>query len=256
VLLVEDSPVNLEVCLTILESMGCQVETAINGRQALDRYRHREFDLIFMDCQMPEMDGYETTTEIRRREAAFCRRTPIIALTGNVIEGAREKCLAAGMDDYLAKPFTLDQMKTMLISWLEPSSPAFNKHRTSLTASPAALGSVDYRVLESLSTLQKDGRPDVAQQVVRLFFEAAADLLRDLQEGIAHNDAVRVHHASHALKSASANVGAVTLSSHCRELEAIAQSGAIAEAATIVAAIVEDYRAAELLLSARLPQVA
>jgi two-component system, sensor histidine kinase and response regulator len=256
VLLVEDSPVNLEVCVTILESVGCQVETAINGRQALDRYRHREFDLIFMDCQMPEMDGYETTTEIRRREAAFCRRTPIIALTGNVIEGAREKCLAAGMDDYLAKPFTLDQMKTMLISWLEPSSPAFNKHRTSLTASPAALGSVDYRVLESLSTLQKDGRPDVAQQVVRLFFEAAADLLRDLQEGIAHNDAVRVHHASHALKSASANVGAVTLSSHCRELEAIAQSGDISEAATIVAAIVEDYRAAELLLSARLPQVA
>jgi two-component system, sensor histidine kinase and response regulator len=256
VLLVEDSPVNLEVCVTILESMGCQVETAANGRQALDRYRQDEFDLIFMDCQMPEMDGYETTAEIRRREAPSRRRTPIIALTGNVVEGARERCLTAGMDDYLAKPFTLDQMKTMLTSWLEPSSPVLKKDRTLLTTSPAATGPVDYRVLESIRNLQRDGRTDVAQQVIRLFFKSAADLLRELQEGIAENDAVRVHHASHALKSASANVGAVTLSSHCRELEVIAQSGVVAEATTIVTAIIEDYRAAESILSARLPQVA
>jgi HPt (histidine-containing phosphotransfer) domain-containing protein len=147
-------------------------------------------------------------------------------------------------------------MKTMLTLWLEPSSPALKKDRMLLTTSPAAIGPVDYRVLESIRNLQRDGRTDVAQRVIRLFFKAAADLLRELQEGVAENDAVRVHHASHALKSASANVGAVTLSSHCRELEVIAQSGAVAEATTIVTAIIEDYRAAESLLSARLPQVA
>jgi HPt (histidine-containing phosphotransfer) domain-containing protein len=89
-----------------------------------------------------------------------------------------------------------------------------------------------------------------------LFFKAGSDLLHDLQEGVVNNDVARVHHASHALKSVSANVGAVTLSSHCRELEAIARSGTVCDAATIVGVIIEDYRVAEMLLSARLPEAA
>ena len=148
VLLVEDSPVNLEVCVTILESMGCRVETATNGLHAIDRYAGGQFDLIFMDCQMPEMDGYDATAEIRRLEALSHRRTPIIALTGNVIEGARERCLAAGMDDYLAKPFTLDQMRAMLTVWLKSSSPAPKRGLALLPASPPPAELVDFAVLE------------------------------------------------------------------------------------------------------------
>src|SRR5271166_4756233 len=87
VLLVEDSPVNLEVGVAILESMGCTVETATNGLRALDRYANRVFELIFMDCQMPEMDGFDTTAEIRRREALSGGRTPIVALTASVLDG-------------------------------------------------------------------------------------------------------------------------------------------------------------------------
>jgi two-component system, sensor histidine kinase and response regulator len=256
VLVVEDSPVNLEVCITILEGLGCKVETATNGLEAIDRYAQGEFELIFMDCQMPEMDGYEATAEIRKHETFSKHRTPIIALTGNVIEGARERCLAAGMDDYLAKPFTLDQMKAMLTLWLRSSSPALMKNGPALPVLLASREPVDYQVLESLSHIQKGGGVDIVQEVIRLFFKSAGELLVDLREGVANNDAARVHHASHALKSASANVGAVTLSSHCRELEAIAQSGAVAETDAIVRAIIEDYRMAELLLSARLPEVA
>ena len=149
VLLVEDSPVNLEVCVAILESMGCTVETATNGLHAIDRHASGEFGLILMDCQMPEMDGYEATAEIRRREAFSHRRTPIVALTGNVIEGARERCLAAGMDDYLAKPFTLDQMKAMLTAWLGPSAPAGKRDHLALVAtSPTPAESVNSEVLE------------------------------------------------------------------------------------------------------------
>jgi two-component system, sensor histidine kinase and response regulator len=165
-------------------------------------------------------------------------------------------CLKAGMDDYLAKPVTLDQMKAMLTTWLDRSSSALKTDQSASSSSPHSPGPVDFGVLEALSLLQKDGQPDVVHQVISLFFKAAGDLLRDLQEGVANNDAVRVRHASHALKSVSANVGAVTLSSHCRELEAIAQSGAVCDAATIVAAIIEDYRSAEVLLSARLPEAA
>src|SRR5204862_3713720 len=171
VLLVEDSPVNLEVCVLVLERLGCVVETATNGWDALERHANREFGLIFMDCQMPEMDGYEATAEIRRRESQSHRHTPIIALTGNVIAGARERCLAAGMDDYLAKPFTLDQMKAMLTAWFSP--PTLGARRDHLALVPASLSPepVDYKVLDSLRKLQKEQRSDIVQPIIKLFFK-------------------------------------------------------------------------------------
>lgn len=255
--MVEDSPVNLEVCVAILDSMGCIVETATNGLQALDRHATGEFGLIFMDCQMPEMDGYDATAEIRRRESFSNRHTPIVALTGNVIEGARERCLAVGMDDYLAKPFTLDQMKAMLAAWLTRSAPAVKRDRLALvTSSLPPTEPFDHKVLDSLRQLQREGRPDIVQQVINLFFKAAARLLKDLEEGAANGDAALLRDASHALKSASANMGAVALSSRCTELEAMAKAGSVSDAVPMVGAIVEDYRAVEILLSARLPKVA
>jgi len=256
VLLVEDSPVNLEVCVFRLESLGCVVETATNGWHALERHADSEFGLIFMDCQMPEMDGYEATAEIRRREAQSHRHTPIIALTGNVIAGARERCLAAGMDDYLAKPFTLDQMKAMVTAW--SSSPTLRAPRDHLALVPASPSPepIDYKVLDSLRQLQKEQRSDIVQQVIKLFFKGAASLLKDLERGATNHDASLLHQASHALKSVSANIGAVALSSRCKELEAIAQSGIVSDAAPMVRAILEDYRMAEILLSDRLQKVA
>src|SRR5436305_15339609 len=104
VLLVEVYPVNLEVAVGILESFGCKVETATNGVEALDRYAARDYGLIFMDCQLPGMDGFEATAAIRRQETDPDRRVPIVALTASAIEGEREQCLAAGLDDYLLYP--------------------------------------------------------------------------------------------------------------------------------------------------------
>jgi signal transduction histidine kinase/CheY-like chemotaxis protein/HPt (histidine-containing phosphotransfer) domain-containing protein len=257
VLLVEDSIVNLEVGVAILESMGCRVETAVNGVRALERHAGGEFSLIFMDCQMPEMDGFDTTAEIRRREACSGRRTPIIALTASVVEDGRERCLAVGMDDYLAKPFTLEQMRAMLATWLSPSdAPARRDHLSLIAASPGSVAPIDHTVLDSLRQLQKESRPDIVQQVIDLFFKGAADLLRDLETGAANGDAELLHHASHALKSASANVGAVALADRCRELEALARSGIVPDAVRAVKEIREDYRVVEASLSARLPQVA
>jgi CheY-like chemotaxis protein len=254
VLLVEDSPVNLEVCVAILESLCCTVKTATNGWHALEQCADSQFDLIFMDCQMPEMDGYEATAEIRRRESRSRCHTPIIALTGNVIEGARERCLAAGMDDYLAKPFTLDQIKAMLTTWSGPPPPRATRDHLALVPPPSE--PVDYKVLDSLRQLQKDQRSDIVQQVMNLFFKGAASLLKDLERGATTHDALLLHQASHALKSVSANVGAIALSSRCEELEAMAQSGVVADVTPMVKAIVEDYRMAEILLSDRVQKVA
>jgi CheY-like chemotaxis protein len=257
VLLVEDSPVNLEVGVAILESMGCRVETAVNGLRALDRHANDEFDLIFMDCQMPEMDGFQTTIEIRRRESVVGRHTPIVALTASVVEDGRQRCLAVGMDDYLAKPFTLEQMRAMLAAWLIPRARTLAPEQSPfVTASPSVAEAIDDRVLDSLRRLQREGRPDIVQQVIELFFKGAADLLKDLDNGAANDDPALLFHASHALKSASANIGAVVLSSRCRELEAMARAGVVPDAARLVRAIREDFRTVETGLSERLPRVA
>jgi signal transduction histidine kinase/CheY-like chemotaxis protein len=277
VLLVEDNPVNLEVAVGILETFGCEVESATNGLEALEQYESGEYGLIFMDCQMPEMDGFEATAEIRKREAQSGTRIPIVALTASAIEGDRERCLAAGMDDYLAKPFTAEQMKTALVTWLGPATrgttgaSAKRDHLTLVTsarrAEPAPpsqpepveatdLEPIDDSVLNALAQLQREGRPDIVNRVITLFLESAPALLKDLEQGAAKGDTALLHRASHTLKSASANVGAALLSARCRELEMLARSGAVPDAAARVETIVGDYQRAKSALTARLPRVA
>ncbi len=118
VLVVEDNAINQSIAYAMLRALGCDVETADNGLEALRSLDRRRFDLVLMDCQMPEMDGYAATAEIRRREEAGEIRVPIVALTANALEGDRERCLAAGMDDYLAKPYVRSQIAALLYRWL------------------------------------------------------------------------------------------------------------------------------------------
>ncbi|MFO1399833.1 MAG: ATP-binding protein [Steroidobacteraceae bacterium] len=126
VLLVEDNVVNQEVAQALLEAIGCQSEVAGNGVDALARLAAgHDFDVVLMDCQMPEMDGYEATRQLRVREAASGRHVPVIALTANAMAGDRESCLAAGMDDFLSKPFQLVELEQALDRWCpRPAGPA------------------------------------------------------------------------------------------------------------------------------------
>jgi CheY-like chemotaxis protein len=118
VLLVEDNPVNLQVGLGMLHSLGCTTYTALNGREALEMLDRQDFDIVLMDCQMPEMDGFEATRRQRARERQEKRRSvPIVALTANAVAGDRQRCLDAGMDDYLAKPFACKDLEKMLFRW-------------------------------------------------------------------------------------------------------------------------------------------
>jgi signal transduction histidine kinase/ActR/RegA family two-component response regulator len=118
ILLVEDNAANLRVTRALLETLGCDVTTAVNGLEAVAAYRREKFDLVLMDCQMPEMDGYRATREIRRLEADLDRATPIVALTAHAMDGSREQCLAAGMNDQLSKPLTLAALTAKLEEWL------------------------------------------------------------------------------------------------------------------------------------------
>ena len=122
VLLAEDNTINLEVARGMLENFGCEVDGASNGQETLEHHAVGIYDLIFMDCQMPDMDGFQATVEIRKRELHSGQRVPIVALTANAIHGDREKCLRAGMDDYIPKPFTAAQMHAALAKWTKFSS--------------------------------------------------------------------------------------------------------------------------------------
>jgi HPt (histidine-containing phosphotransfer) domain-containing protein len=170
------------------------------------------------------------------------------------------------MDDYVPKPFTADQMRSAVATWIGRSARgAGNGKRNHLTLvapveapppTPSAGEPIDDRVLTSLARLQRDGRPDIVSRVITLFLESAPALVAELEEGAATGDMAVLHRASHTLKSASANVGANVLSAHCKDLEAMARAGSVPDAPLRVRTIIEDYRRAHAALTALLPQVA
>jgi signal transduction histidine kinase/DNA-binding response OmpR family regulator len=117
VLVAEDNVINQKVAVRLLEKLGCRIDVAANGQEAVTMLAQFAYDVVFMDCQMPEMDGFAATAEIRQREASTGRHVPIIAMTANAMQGDREACLAAGMDDYVSKPVSLDSLVTMVRKW-------------------------------------------------------------------------------------------------------------------------------------------
>jgi signal transduction histidine kinase/DNA-binding response OmpR family regulator len=137
ILVAEDNPINQKLVRRILEKSGCQVDVADNGAEAVDMWAASSYDIVLMDCQMPVMDGFEAAHEIRRREADKVRRTPIVALTANTMQGDRDKCLEAGMDDFISKPFSATTLHNALQHWIRPRPQP---------AELAAAGGVDIRL--------------------------------------------------------------------------------------------------------------
>jgi CheY-like chemotaxis protein len=120
VLVAEDNVINQKVAVRLLEKLGCRIDVAANGQEAVTMLVQFAYDVIFMDCQMPEMDGFAATAAIRQREASTGRHVPIIAMTANAMQGDRENCLAAGMDDYVSKPVSFDSLVVMMRKWAAP----------------------------------------------------------------------------------------------------------------------------------------
>ena len=236
-LLVEDNAINQEIALAMLEDSGYDATPADNGRRALALWERYPFDVILMDCQMPEMDGFEATRRVRRMEAQQGRdRTPIIALTANAILGDRELCLDAGMDDYLAKPYTRAALLAVLARWRPASAAPKAAQAPAVTvpavqqapAEPAAL--LDAAALQNLRAMRRPGRPDVLGRIIDLFYSDAPRLLGQLEVAARASDATALLLAAHTLKSSCANVGALGLSATCREIEQYARGNDVASA--------------------------
>ncbi len=258
ILVAEDSPVNREVAVGMLEILGYQVEMAENGRQALELAGRSHFDLVLMDCQMPEMDGLTATAEIRRRESSFGeRRHTIIALTANAMQGDREQCLAAGMDDYLTKPYTQMQLQTVVQKWLnkqapqQPPAPVSSAKpashgvsaQTAADSAPAA-PSMDPKALDGIRALQRPNRPDVLASVLRKYLDNSRDSVDALQNAIRANDPAGLQAVAHRLKSSSAQLGALAVAARCKELEAMGAQKNLIEADRIWAELQSEYAAA------------
>ncbi|PWV58453.1 hybrid sensor histidine kinase/response regulator [Plasticicumulans acidivorans] len=216
ILLVEDSQVNQTVAIAMLKKAGYQVDAVGNGIEAVHAVRTLPYDLVLMDLAMPEMDGFEATAEIRHLSGAE-RDLPIIAMTANALPGDRERCLAAGMDDYLTKPIDRMQMLATLDRWLAQtaaSAPATEAPPS--TPAPTALAPVvDPAVLDQL---EADTDREVLTRIVNLFVDEARGRLDAIDTALASEDWVRLQREAHTLKSSAGTFGAKQLQSHARRL--------------------------------------
>ena len=234
VLLAEDNPTNQKIGVLMLEKLGCRIDVAANGQEALDMLALAPYDVVFMDCQMPEVDGYEATAEIRRRERNGAPRVPIIAMTANAMEGDRERCLAAGMDDYVSKPVKPAALESALRRCL-----------------PAAVGS---RALDpaGLAEFVEVAGTDTAlrDELIETFLSDADERVAAMRAAAAAGERETLRKTAHALKGSSASLGARGVAALAGKLEADAGALASNQASALVESIGREIERVRVELDA------
>lgn len=264
VLVVEDNESNQIVARAHLERFGLQVEMVGDGQLALDRLAQESFDLILLDCQMPVVDGFAVCSEIRRREGDG-PHVPIVALTANAMLDDRQRCLAAGMSDYLAKPYSGAEIASVLARWLRPER---RKDRAAgeavevvevtggaheSTPGIAGLAAVDRSVLDQMRALSPDD-DSLVQQLLGAFLNGARGYVETLGAPAAGCD--EIARAAHALKSGCFNVGALDLAERCKVVEAWARAGDETAVRAAQPALLRAWLRAEAELQAMLDEIA
>ena len=226
-LVAEDNPVNQLVAKKMLERIGCRADVAANGKEAVDAVRTVPYDVVFMDCQMPEMDGYEATRHIRTLEGS-AGKTLVIAMTANALLGDREKCIASGMDDYLSKPVTQVALETVLEKWESFKTAAReNPAEAPAPAGSGRVSSIDPDKIAELKELALGADPGWLETLVHRFFEDAADRMQKLRVAYRNNDAKTVGELAHALKGSSATMGASQMKEIAERLQFLGRSGSL-----------------------------
>ena len=271
-LLVEDNPVNLAVGEKLLSVLGYACDIAVNGQIALEKMATGQYNLVLMDCQMPVLDGYSATREWRDRETLqkLPLRLPIVAMTANAMAGDRQRCLDAGMDDYLSKPVSREQLENCLQRWLpgrasfepreipEPTAQALPALRSvSAIAAPARPGApvvfpvLDHSMLDELHEIAGDE----TARIIGLFLEDAPRLIAQLESAAAVPDLDAMRDAAHTLKSSSANVGAMALSTAAKRVELGARAMKLDRPAVAVALVIAEYARARMALQGYVSQL-
>ncbi len=217
ILLAEDNIVNQKVAIRQLQKLGYRADAVANGREAIEALSRISYDLILMDCQMPEMDGYEATAEIRRLEGET-RRTPIVAMTAHALTGDRGKCIAAGMDEYITKPVKLEELARVLEFFLRTPG-ADPEGQSGLTTVPL----VD---VERMHEMMGD-EPVEFQEIANLYLDQMSKNLRQLESAVASGNHVEVELIAHNCAGTSANCGMNAVAIPFRELETVGRNGCL-----------------------------
>jgi CheY-like chemotaxis protein len=258
VLVVEDNIVNQKVAAKMLEREGYRVDVAANGQEAVEAVAQIPYVLVFMDCQMPVMDGYEATRAIREQEASLIQhgaqdargatiaarggtpRLPIIAMTANAMDGDRERCLEAGMDDYIAKPVRRENLEAVLGRWQTDRAGSAGEPPASLSEERGnAAASVDPAVLTDLRQLDATG--ELLTTIITLFLDETPRLQERMQAAFCRTDATALAEAAHTLKGSSGNLGATHMQQLCGELQTLGRANDLTTAGDCLARLGVEF---------------
>ena len=225
ILVAEDHEINRRLAVLMLEKLGCRADYAANGQEAVTAWEQFGYDVILMDCQMPVMDGYEATREIRRREAGSPSRPRvlIVAMTANAMHGDREKCLAAGMDHYISKPVRLEALQAALMGAAEP--PAVPSPSSSPAPEPAADSDELTKSTAALTGLASDFGPGTAATLIRAFLDETPRLFSEMRSAATKQDRSGFRRTAHTLAGSSSMFGLVEFRALARQVEAQSQGG-------------------------------
>jgi CheY-like chemotaxis protein len=223
----EDNPVNQKLIVRLLEKLGLQADVVGNGAEAVEAFSLRSYSAVLMDCQMPEMDGFEATVAIRRQNQQDGMHTPIIAVTAHAMKGDRERCLAAGMDDYVTKPIRPDILKKVLEQWLPPI-PAPSASTPALPPSEAP-----FNLQAALDRVEGDR--ELLSEMATLFLTEYPRFVQQLHQAIAENDAATVNYAAHTLKGSVGNFVDEETAATAFVLEKMGREGELTQAPVALA---------------------
>ncbi|MBS1189317.1 MAG: hypothetical protein H6R10_1109 [Rhodocyclaceae bacterium] len=247
ILIAEDNQTNRVVAAGMLRLLGCTSGVAEDGSEAIAAWQSGHWDLILMDCNMPETDGYQATASIRRQEAASGRRIPIVAMTANTQAVDIEKCLAAGMDDHLGKPLTLHTLAAKLQHWLEWSE-------IPLVEQPKAPEAAAGEPLDSAVLMQlREALGDAVGAAIRPFLEDMPGYLLELEAAVSNGNSATLRQVAHIIKGAAGNLGANTIASVAKELELHAEAGALTGTGDLVTRLRTEFALVEPALASHLP---
>ncbi|OGB28833.1 MAG: hypothetical protein A3F78_07430 [Burkholderiales bacterium RIFCSPLOWO2_12_FULL_61_40] len=241
ILIVEDNRTSQTIAAGMLEMLGCKSEVAANGRVAVQAFMNKPWDLILMDCNMPEMDGYEATAVIRGLESERGRRVPIVAMTANTQAIDIEKCLSAGMDDHLSKPLTLDNLTARLQRWLADldavALPSVDLVQTSATTMQSGADPIDQAVIARL----REALGGAIGQAIRPFLEDMPSYLDELTAAVQVGECETLRRAAHAIKGAAWNFGALELAALAKQMETLAEAQQVDQAGRLVPELRAQY---------------
>src|SRR5436305_4712069 len=252
ILLAEDNTVNQKLAVRLLDRMGYRADVVANGLEVLEALQRQRYDVILMDVQMPDMDGLEATRAIHKRWPEE-KRPRIIAMTANAMQGDREECLAAGMDDYLTKPIQITTLQQALVRaglWAPVHrrstrrlSPVQTAPLTLETEKQAEFGpALDPTVLAELRQFQGEGEPDIVWELAEAFAFETPPLLETLRQAVASGQPEQLKRAAHNLKGSSNNLGARTMAALSAELEIIGKNGTVERAEELVTRLEQEYQ--------------